>query len=174
MNASAEVEAMGTIEKTMIGLKDEEAQRVLRWANDRFGGDLATAEKAPVRRPGAKRPGGNGGADETQETFERISDLMDAAGPSTGVERVLVGSYWFQVLQGEESVTGQQVNAELKDLGHPVSNITDAFGGLMKQKPGLARQVQKSGTSRQARKKYRLTDAGIRRVQKMLASEDGE
>jgi len=44
----------------------------------------------------------------------------------------------------------------------------------MKKRPGLARQVQKTGTSKQARKKYRLTDAGIRQVQKMLAGESND
>jgi len=161
---------MGTIEGALNGLEDEEVQRVLRWANDRFGGGAA----APVQRQTAEPFSSNGDTNKTDKQFERISDLMDAAGPSNGVEHVLVGSYWFQVLQGEESVTGQQVNAELKDLGHPVSNITDSFGSLMKKRPGLARQVQKTGTSKQARKKYRLTDAGIRQVQKMLAGESND
>jgi hypothetical protein len=169
MSASEEVAAMGTIAKLLGELDDEEAKRVLRWANDRFG--LKTQPRADHGQDG-REEGGDRGPGTAQ--FSRIADLMDAANPSNGTEHVLVGAFWFQVVQDMESVTGQQVNAELKDLGHPVSDITNTFGGLMKRKPSLARQVQKSGTSKQARKKYRLTDAGIRQVQRMIDDESGD
>jgi hypothetical protein len=44
----------------------------------------------------------------------------------------------------------------------------------MKRKPPAVRQVQKTGSTRQARKKYRLTEPGIRSVQKMLKGETDE
>ena len=42
---------------------------------------------------------------------------MDAANPMTVVDHVLVGSYWFQVVKGQESFTGQEVNSELRTSG---------------------------------------------------------
>jgi hypothetical protein len=169
MSASEEVAAMGAIAKVLGELDGEEAKRVLRWANDRFG--LKTEPRADRGQDGPEESGDDG---RGPAKFSRIADLMDAATPSTGAEHVLVGAFWFQVVQDMESVTGQQVNAELKDLGHPVSDITKTFGSLMKGNPSLARQIQKSGTSRQARKKYRLTDAGIRQVQRMVEGETAE
>ena len=52
----------------------------------------------------------------------------------------------------------------LKDLGHRASNITDALSSAMKEKPALIIQVKKSGSARQARKLYKLTDAGVKWV----------
>ena len=68
----------------------------------------------------------------------------------------------------------QEVNNELKDLGHEVSNITVAFTTLQNRKPHLARQVKKTGTSKQARKRYKLTIKGMRKVEQMLRGEDAQ
>src|SRR5581483_2897913 len=115
----------------------------------------------------ADPPCGPEGETDSSE-YGRISDLMDAATPQTTADHVLVASYWFQVIQGKEDFTSQEVNAELKDLGQASKNITDSFSTLMKRKPPAVRQVQKTGSTRQARKKYRLTEPGIRTVQRML------
>jgi hypothetical protein len=80
-----------------------------------------------------------------------------------------VASYWFQELQSQESLESQPVNTALKNLGHGVNDITSAFSGLMSRRPRLVIQVEKSGKSRQARKKYRMTDAGKKRVRAMIA-----
>jgi len=148
---------MKAIDTAMGSLDAEESKRVLRWAVDKFGQEAVTLD------PEQGRTGGGPTAE-----FERISDLMDAALPRSIVDHVLVASYWFQVVQGQENFTGQEVNAELKDLGHPSANITDSFNSLIKRKPPAVRQVQKSGSSKQARKLYRLTNEGVREVARML------
>jgi DNA-binding PadR family transcriptional regulator len=50
-----------------------------------------------------------------------------------------------------------------------VSNITTALSSLIERKPQLVIQTRKSGNSKQARKRYRLTDAGIRAVERMIS-----
>jgi hypothetical protein len=167
-----EIEAMGQIDTALEGLQADEKRRVLSWALDKHGDEVITATTRPAAASPAQTPAANATgtpADSTPKQFERISDLVDAASPNTTVDYVLVASYWFQVIEGEESITGMQVNAALKDLGHGASNITDSYSGLMTRKH--ARQIQKSGTSRQARKRYRLTEEGIRAVQRMLSGE---
>jgi len=59
-------------------------------------------------------------------------------------------------------------NASLKDLGHGLSNVTVALDGLKDEKPALILQLKKSGTSKQARKTYKLTVEGAKRVRQML------
>ena len=65
------------------------------------------------------------------------------------------------------------VNGHLKDLGHTVSNITRAFDSLINRSPRLARQIAKSGSAKQARKRYKVTREGIKRVKSMLAQPTG-
>jgi hypothetical protein len=158
-----EIDAMKAIDTAMGNLEPDEAKRVLRWAVDKFGQNEVSADPGGrARGTGAARPSAD---------FERISDLMDAALPDTIVDHVLIASYWFQVVQGRENFTGQEVNSELKDLGHPASNITDSFSTLIKRKPPAVRQVQKTGSTKQARKLYRLTNEGVRAVERMLRGE---
>jgi hypothetical protein len=157
---AGEIDAMKAIDNAMGSLDPDESKRVLRWAVDKFGhGAVSVDTQRPTRSAGPP------------QAFERISDLMDAALPQTVVDHVLVASYWFQAVQGRENFTGQEVNSELKDLSHPSSNITDSYNTLINRKPPAVRQVQKSGLSKQARKLYRLTNEGVREVERMLRGQ---
>jgi hypothetical protein len=108
--------------------------------------------------------------------FTGFEDLYDRCSPSKNADKAAVGGYWFQVIQSHETFTAQEVNAVLKNVGHGLGNITDSFSALQESKPALARQVAKSGKARQARKKYKLTTAGIARVRQLMAGakDDGE
>jgi len=166
-----EIKAMGAIQSAMEDLEPDEAKRVLVWAVDKY-----SSGEVSVGAPDQGQNAGNNGAGTGTGTqrFERIADLMDATSPSSIVDYVLVASYWFQVIRDNEDFTSQEVNSELKDLGHPSSNITDSYTTLMQRKPPAVRQVGKGGTTKQARKRYRLTAEGIKAVERMLRSENGE
>lgn len=161
----SEVEAISVVDRALGELEEDEAARVLRWAAEKYG---QSPPPAPVP---AEIAGGPAEAAEPA-AFEHIADLMAAADPHNGVERVLVATYWFQVINDHPSVTGQQVNDALRNLGHASSNITDSFTSLIRRKPQLAIQVEKTGSSKQARKKYKLTVAGINQVKKLLAPKE--
>ncbi len=53
-------------------------------------------------------------------------------------------------------------------MGHGVGNITTALTNAQKHKPALVRQTSKSGKSRQARKTYKLTTAGVKYVREKV------
>ena len=83
----------------------------------------------------------------------------------------MVGGYWFQVCQKQEEFVSADVNKVLANVVGPLSNVTVAFDALKAAKPSLVIQVGKSGKAQQARKKYKLTIAGIRAVDEMIARE---
>lgn len=102
------------------------------------------------------------------QTFSDFAELHAAANPATNADRALVAGYWLQVCEGRDNFTGQDVNTALNHLGHRIAHITSAFEALKHGKPQLALQLRKSGSSRQARKTFKLSDAGVKRVQEML------
>jgi hypothetical protein len=53
-----------------------------------------------------------------------------------------------------------------------VANVTRACSVLIQQRPALMLQVKKSGSTKQARKQYRLTAAGLQRAREMLGGHD--
>jgi hypothetical protein len=154
----AEIAAMEAIAKALEGLDEDAVRRVINWTASRFdvvarsAPTLARATSVEAQRPGA--------AD--------LASLYAQAAPNTEAEKALVVSYWFQVQQGHEDLESAAVNVELKNLGHGIGNITQAFDKLMASRPALAIQTRKSGKAQQARKKFRLTAAGIARVEEML------
>jgi DNA-binding PadR family transcriptional regulator len=94
--------------------------------------------------------------------------LLDAANPPSGHDKALVVGYWFQVIQKQDDLDGFQLNKELKNLGHPSTNITRDLDSLINRTPRFATKVRKEGNSKPARKKYKLTHEGIKAVDRML------
>jgi hypothetical protein len=170
-----EIDAMGSIAAALEGLDDDATTRVLRWAAQRFAGEKGEELLSETTAGGGRTDGHKSRVvNHEPAAFDAFVDLFDAANPKTETERALVGGYWFQVIGGAADFPSQDINTALKDLGHGVSNITVAFSKLQTRKPALVRQVTKSGKSQQARKKYKLTQAGITAVQKMLSGETGD
>jgi hypothetical protein len=101
--------------------------------------------------------------------FDDAAALFAAANPTTNGDKALVIGYWFQQIEGNKDLDAQQVNTQLKQLGHGIANITGAFNDLMGTMPKLAIQVRKGGATRQARKRYRITTEGLKRVADLLA-----
>lgn len=162
MTEDTELSAMKALVDALDQLHEEGVrERVLRWAVDRYGLKLMTGKGTSAE------PTSN--LEET--SYPDVASLFDAADPQTDPDKALVVGYWFQECQGQQDLDAQTINTALKNLGHGSANITEVLGRLAERKPAAVRQTQKRGTTRQARKKYRLTTAGVQAVGRML-SED--
>lgn len=157
-----EIDAMGKVLAALTQLDEPARVRVIKWASEKLG-VLATAEA-----PAAVRSTMNSVEPRVPEPFRDLPDLFDAASPESDVEKALVAAYWAQVGQANPSFGSQALNDELKQLGHPIGNITRALDNLMAGKPALIQQLRKEGNTKQARKTYRLTSAGVRKVESMV------
>ena len=151
-----EIAAMAKLAEALEDLDHESISRVLRWASDKY--KIASSAAGSKSGSGSATSGG---------VFSDFPDLYDAAGPETETDRALVAGYWIQESQNSTEWDSQTANSALKNLGHPVSNITKALDRLMESRPSLVMQTRKDGSSRQARKKYKLTLEGVRRVVEM-------
>ena len=160
---------MGTILEALAPLDDEHRGRVLRWACERFN---------VIPRPErtfAASDGVLGRSSEGPRSFADLAEVFTTAQSwrkLSNAEKVLVVGYWLQAVQGAKDLDAQQVNSELKQLGHRIANVTSAFSDLIGRKPQFAIQVRKAGSSRQARKKYRLTTEGTRWAETLLSGQD--
>jgi hypothetical protein len=168
-----ELTAMTDVAKSLQPLDSEAIRRVIAWAADRFGvaATLPAAKKAGTTTPGDMEDDA-AAAEQPTSTFEDIADLYSCTDPKNDAEKALVVAYWFQKLGGEPDFDSARINRELKHLGHGVSNITAALTSLMSKKPQLVIQTRKSGSSQQARKRYKLTNEGLKHVDRMLRGED--
>jgi hypothetical protein len=154
-----ELTAITEITNALAELSEEQRRNVLLYINARYG-----TVRAP--RTAMSSEESNGG--EVRE-FATVGDLFDAADPETESDRVLVVGYWAQEVEGAVDFESYPLNKQLKQLGHPVSNITRALDSLAQQSPRLILQTSKSGNAKQARKRYKLTREGVKRIRAMLA-----
>jgi len=162
MSDDPEIAAMQAIAAALRNLDVDAKGRVLRWAAERHGVAVKGTQKAAER--------GNEIPDSPDATFEHFGDLFDACNPSNDSERMLVAGYWFQVLQQMTELDSQTLTKELKHAGHGIDHAPHSVDGLMTSKPSLMVQLKKAGSTRQARKKFKLTTAGIKRVKEMIAA----
>jgi len=165
-----EVAAIGKVNEALLQLAPAAQQRVLRWAVERFGAVLPKRNAASTggNAEEEEEPGDDSGAANAQTEFTDFAALYDASNPATESERALVAGYWFQVCQNQQDFDALNANKTLKHLGHELSNVTRALETLINHKPRYLIQTRKEGTSKQARKKYRVTAEGIKRVKQML------
>lgn len=166
MTDDDEINAMSQVAAALSPLDDGGRNRVLQWAMSRYRGKNHGLLRG-LMDGGAPEEGRPGGPLQ----FETFAELFEATHPATEREKALVAAYWAQIGQSQPSFGSQTLNDDLKDLGHGVGNITDALTALKEERPALILQLKKSGTSKQARKTYKLTQEGIRRVHAMISGD---
>jgi hypothetical protein len=163
-----EFEAIRTVYTALEALDNDARTRVLNYIISRLNiateiepedetAEAAANQDAVLRQEQSQAP-----------KYESFAELFDAAQPSGNANMALVAGYWLQVCQGQGDFDGQSANTELKHLGQRIENITVAMNSLSGQKPALAIQLRKSGKSKQARKTYKVTIAGIKAVEAMI------
>lgn len=157
-----EIEAMSKVAAALAEVDMSSVRRILRWAAERFGTEISVAAIAANINPAPTRSDPSAGED--------LADLFARAAPSDGPERALVVGYWLQVIQGQEDLEGQTINSELKHFGHQLPNVTATMSLLMNQQPSLVMQTRKIGSTKQGRKRYKLTTSGITKVRQMLTA----
>ncbi|MFK4806212.1 hypothetical protein ACI3KX_10110 [Microbacterium sp. ZW CA_36] len=173
-NKDLEIEAMGAVSKALTGLDEGARGRVIRWAAERYGVELAKSSRTPGKADAPKDRDEDEHDEEVEEEdgggWDHFADLHDSAGPKSNSDRLLVAAYWVQVVEGKTQFGSFELNKLLKDLGHGVDNTAHAMTALINQKPALVLQLKKSGKSRQARKTFKVTTAGVKVVEQMIAA----
>ena len=164
----AELDAMRTVAEALTGLEPDGVARVLRWASEKFGVSMR-----PSQAGRSSLPADNLGGDQPNApTFSDLAELYTTASPKTDADKALVVGYWHQYGIGAADFDTQSVNTELKNLGYGIGNITRAFDALKDSRPALAVQTRKDGTTKQARKRFKLTNEGKKRVEMLCASAE--
>ena len=162
-----ELGAMKQVAEALDGLDEDAIRRVLNWVSDHFsikinkvGIDTSSVSDSTKEIEAENSP--------DEELFEDVSEFYAVAQPASDTDKALVVAYWMQFHEGAKSIETLSVNTRLKHMGHGISNVTRAFENLKKTKPQLIVQLRKSGTSKQARKTFKVTTEGKKYVEQLL------
>lgn len=167
-----EFEAIQTVYQALAPLDEEGRSRVLKYIASRLGIDARVSDSPTMVEDDDVDEGDEGEATETNGSgaaaFSDFAELYAKAEPKSNAERALVAGYWLQECQQAGSFTGAAANKELNHLGYKVGNITQSIDRMRNRKPELILQLRKSGRSQQARKLYKVSREGVRRVEEMV------
>jgi hypothetical protein len=125
----------------------------------------STASAAPRGRGRPRSDAASGGGGEEAGD---LGSLLTRWSPTTMSDKALLGAYYLTRARGEDTVTSQAINSELKRNGLAISNITRAIEANMRPDRPLMVQEKKMGSTKQARKQYRITPAGVETVERKL------
>ena len=156
-----ELKAMGIIAQALADLSADQRRNILLYVNARFGADVShhlAADSRSVEEPNAGEYG-------------TLGDFFDAANPQTEADRVLVVGYWLQVVEGEADIESYPINKHLKNLGHPVSNITRALEFAYRSDASSGPSDEQDRQRKAGSKKYKVTREGTKRVSTMLVKK---
>jgi hypothetical protein len=177
-----EIQAMSDCYLALQNLDNDSRGRVIGWLASKFNinqtlGNLSVKgaqkdEGLPFHDQGQDRTTPPGSTSETNITdFENVADIFAKANPKTDADKVLVVATFLQLKNSLQDFASFDVQKELKHLGHGVTNITTSMGILEGKKPKLIIQTRKEGKSRQAKKKYKVTQEGIKTVKEFLNNQ---
>lgn len=102
--------------------------------------------------------------EEGQHGPDDFPALLERCHPQRASEKALLAAYHLERAGHHGPLTSQRINTVLKQYGLSVSNITRAIETNLRAAPPLMEQIRKRGPTRQARKEYRLTEAGERMI----------
>jgi hypothetical protein len=156
-----ELEAMQTVYEALQSLDEGARQRTLNWATDRLG--LSVAPKEQTADQATRSEGSE---------FADLAELIDVAQPTKGPDYAQVVAYWLQVVNEKDGWSGNEINSELRNMGHGVANIATTLDRLIKRRPSLVMQTARAGKGTTAKKTYKLTTAGVKGVEKMVSSPE--
>lgn len=154
-----ELQALSTITALLADLPQASQRRIVNWISSRFqivGIGNGSQSETNVRDPQPRE-------------FSDAATLFVAVNPTTGPEKALTAAFWLQEYLHQDEWDGFSINTELKHLGHGLRNITDALNALIGHRPQLVVQLRKSGKTKQARKRYKLTVEGLKKVRQMIS-----
>lgn len=166
--ADRELAAIQTILGALETLDETERSRILKYVIERLDIEMPQSVSQPRTEPTTVGEQTGGATASDQKSIGEFAELFALAQPQTEKEKALVASYWLQEVKGEGSFVSQSLNNELKNLGHPIGNITDALNRLIEERPQLVLQLRKEGNTKQARKVFKLSYEGVKRVQQMM------
>lgn len=157
----AEACAHVLISRAMRPLDDAALQRTVKWVVEKYhkaqsGKTTGTTSALEILQPPKPETGD-------------LPTFFQKCNPSTYGEKILVAAYYHQEVQGLKEWDSRAVNRDLKQLGHKVPRIVEYIERLAEKSPALVIQTKKEGTTKQARKKYRVTDEGMSEVRALLA-----
>jgi hypothetical protein len=173
-----ELQAMGLVFESLRNLDSDQQRRVLRWVTDRLESPEPTGTVASTATPIVEGPPQM--TVEKVETksmtpdkkdishYDTVLELFADATAKKSTSKVLLMAAYLQERHSFKEITSYEINFRLKRIGHKVTNISSLINSLLNRRPHLVIQVGADTHKKQARRKFRVTDDGLKEARSFL------
>ncbi len=170
----SELTVMNDVAKILSTLNGDEQRRVIVWLTDYFGildddysdYDFAAMDSLEPQAFTEYEADDEPVAEEAPDTFESFYNLV---APKTAIQKIVTAAHWLENKDGKEAWKSFEVNKLLKSVDVKVTSVSGTLGLEEKKDQPLVEVLQKSGDSMQARKTFRLSDAGRSFIEDRIA-----
>ena len=94
--------------------------------------------------------------------FDTVLDLFSESRVKKSIGKVLLMAAYLQERHHFKEITTYDINFRLKRIRHEVTNISSIINGILKKKPHLLAEIKKEGQGKHARRKFKVTDEGLK------------
>jgi len=188
MNQDPEIDALSSVYDTLTGLNHAQIKRIIDWITDKFG---LSEEKPPlkviehqvapppveptepvrelVKKRRGRRPKMAQPTPQPEQTaitsfmkFGTVEDLFFSSNVRTAASKILLVAAYLHEKHNLNEFSSFDINSRLKKVGYGVQNITSFINTLMDKEPPLLIQTGKMGDTKQAKRKFQVTEEGLR------------
>ncbi len=174
-----ELQAMSHVFETLKNLNNVQRLRILKWVKDRLETEetpligtfaapvmyeteepeVVKVEKsvektAPVIAPKPTGP-------KTLMDYETALELFSESNVKKATTRVLMMAAYLQERHNFKEISSYDINFRLKRIGYSVTNISSLINSIMNRVPHLLVQVGADDTTKQSRRKFKVTAEGL-------------
>jgi len=178
MELDPEISAMNDVLEAFKYLDNGERKRIVDWLTARFKLDepfvpgqtaVETIERPPIPRPTRLKPGpkkkteADGPPLEKDVThYDTVMDLFAEANAKKVSSKILLMAAYLQEKLNIKEISSFDINSRLKRIRHGVTNISSSINGLLNRDPKLMDVIEKPGSGKGSRRKFKVTDEGLR------------
>lgn len=94
--------------------------------------------------------------------YDSLEEIFLSSTVKTTGAKILLAASYLQETENFKELTSYEITSRMKNIGQPIKHSTIAIKNLMSKKPPLLLQTGTFGSSKQSRKKFRVTEEGLR------------
>ncbi len=187
-----EINAMSNVYEALKVLDNDQIKRVIDWVSSKFELDkypdlkagqreadiipqpaFAETGEPVIKRRGRKPRQLQVGVEETLPQtvpsglkgfmkFDSLKEILNASTVKrTGAKMLLVAAY-LQEKENLKELTSYIISSRLKKIGEEIKHPSATINNLIGRKPPLLLQTGKHGDSEKSRRKFRVTEEGLK------------
>jgi hypothetical protein len=100
--------------------------------------------------------------------FDSLQEILDAStAKRTGAKMLLVAAY-LQEKENLKELSSYDISSRMKKIGDEIKHPSATINSLISRKPPLLLQTGTHGTSVKSRRKFRVTEEGLRIARKYI------